>query len=172
MAVRRVQSRKRKVNRTPSQKRLQELFVYDPDIGTLRWRDDRWGGRWGGNVLVVKAGSIVGWIQSNGRRCTTIGGKRFLVRRLIWKLLTGKEPPLLTTRDLREATPSENAFHRGPNKNNTSGVRGVSWKADKCKWEAFIVVNRSKIGLGYFDSIKVAARVRRRAELKYFPRVA
>jgi hypothetical protein len=42
-------------------------------------------------------------------------------------------------------------------KNNTSGVRGVSWNKALRKWNAYVGHNWVQYKLGYFDSIEEAA---------------
>ena len=50
-----------------------------------------------------------------------------------------------------------------PNANNSSGVRGVSWHKGRKKWCARIEVDKKTKCLGYFSSIKDAARAREEA---------
>lgn len=69
-------------------------------------------------------------------------------------------------KNLRFSTPSQNARNRKKNIRNKSGVTGVSKKKDK--WFATICVNGNKIGLGYFQNIEDAIKVRKEAEEKYF----
>lgn len=53
-----------------------------------------------------------------------------------------------------------NAHNRGLNKNNTSGFKGVYWKKDRSKWAAKIMYKYKHIHLGYYMTIKEAARAR------------
>ena len=53
-------------------------------------------------------------------------------------------------------------------KDNTSGVRGVSWHSQSKKWWAGIAFQKKKIYLGIFDNIEDAAKARKLAEEKYF----
>ena len=53
-------------------------------------------------------------------------------------------------------------------KNNTSGVRGVSWHKGMSKWQARITFQGKTISLGYHDDIADAAAARKEAEQKYF----
>lgn len=53
-------------------------------------------------------------------------------------------------------------------KNNTSGVKGVSWRKDDKMWIARIGVNKTRIFLGYFNSFEDAVVTRKEAEQKYF----
>ena len=51
--------------------------------------------------------------------------------------------------NLRYVTPSVNSH-------NTEKVKGFSWKKDKQKWKAYIVVNRIQYHLGYFETAEEA----------------
>lgn len=53
-------------------------------------------------------------------------------------------------------------------KNNTSGHKGVYWKKDKEKWQAYIQVHGKRIHLGYFDKIDDAIKAREEGEELYF----
>ena len=52
------------------------------------------------------------------------------------------------------------------NKNNTSGVTGVTWSKKEGKWRAQIMFKRKNYYLGDFDKIEDATRVRKLAEDK------
>ena len=69
---------------------------------------------------------------------------------------------------LRLATSKQNQEHRtGPNRNSTSGVRGVVWSRRKQKWNAQTNHNGSYVFVGYFDDIQEAeaAVIAKRREL-------
>jgi hypothetical protein len=70
--------------------------------------------------------------------------------------------------NLRLATKSQNAMNSKLRINNTSGIKGVSWKKDKNKWLAYIDFNSKRIFIGYFDNLKDAAKSRIKTELEYF----
>ncbi len=69
---------------------------------------------------------------------------------------------------LRIVTPSQNQMNRKIHKNNTSGVKGVSWHKASEKWRAYISINKKHTELGYFDDFEEAVKVRKEAELKYY----
>ena len=54
------------------------------------------------------------------------------------------------------------------NKNNKSGIRGVSWDSSRSKWAACITFKRKTIHLGRFDNKMDAINARNKAEKKYF----
>ena len=69
--------------------------------------------------------------------------------------------------NLRPSTASTNGWNRsGTNRNNTSGVPGVS--RNRGGWMAYLNVNRKRIHLGTFPTIAEAAAVRKAAELVHF----
>lgn len=70
--------------------------------------------------------------------------------------------------NLRLVTPAENAMNAIASKNNTSGIKGVSWSKSSNKWYATIGVNYKTINLGKFDLIEDAINARLEAEKKYF----
>ncbi|WP_260164830.1 AP2 domain-containing protein [Lentilactobacillus buchneri] len=54
------------------------------------------------------------------------------------------------------------------NKNNKSGIKGVSWDNGRNKWRAYIRIKRKAISLGYFTNKADAIVARKEAEEKYF----
>ena len=52
--------------------------------------------------------------------------------------------------------------------NNTSGILGVRYRADRSKWYAEIQVNNKRIRLGSYIDKESAVRARLEAEIKYF----
>lgn len=53
-------------------------------------------------------------------------------------------------------------------KNNTSGVKGVSWLKRLNKWQVGIQINKKNIYLGVYSNFDEAVKVRKEAEDKYF----
>lgn len=60
--------------------------------------------------------------------------------------------------NLREATSVQNACNRRLGSKNTSGFKGVSWKAASKKWVARIKTHGKATHLGYFSTPQEAAR--------------
>lgn len=59
--------------------------------------------------------------------------------------------------NLRMATKAENGQNRvNLAKNNTSGVRGVTWHKTRKRWMGSVVVNQKAIHVGFFDDIETA----------------
>lgn len=76
--------------------------------------------------------------------------------------------------NLRIGTQRDNSRNRSIAVDNTSGVTGV-WKDKNAitnKWVAEIMVNRKKISLGRYETLEEAAKIRRKAEEKYFDEYA
>ncbi len=62
--------------------------------------------------------------------------------------------------NLRICTHQQNQMNQPIQKNNTSGVSGVSWYAPRKKFRARIKVNQKEIHLGYFDTFDDAVKAR------------
>lgn len=69
---------------------------------------------------------------------------------------------------LRIVTYSENQQNTRMNKNNTSGIKGVTWHKRDKRWKARIKVNQKYINLGSFNTKEEAKQAREIAEEKYF----
>lgn len=63
--------------------------------------------------------------------------------------------------NLRFATHSENSQNRKHQTNNTSGYRGVAWHKRLQKWQVRCATNGTRLHLGYYDDLEVAAAVAR-----------
>lgn len=72
--------------------------------------------------------------------------------------------------NLRIASRSENHQNRaGAQRNNRSGVRGVSWNVRKRKWQVQIKVSGQRLFLGYFTSIAMAEAAVKLARQTFMP---
>ena len=70
--------------------------------------------------------------------------------------------------NLRPCTPLENAQNKSIQRNNLSGISGVSWENDRQKWKAFIKIDKKDKRLGNFINKEDAIKARLEAEAKYF----
>ena len=70
--------------------------------------------------------------------------------------------------NLRECTTQQNGMNRGPQKNNSSGYKGVGWSKKSSKWRAQIRFNNKSIYLGLFDDKKEAAKIYNKEAKKLF----
>ena len=68
----------------------------------------------------------------------------------------------------RWSTTTEQARNKGIYKNNTSGVKGVSWNTKLQKYEVYIGVNYKLIKLGFYSTLTEASAARKRGECKYW----
>jgi hypothetical protein len=103
-------------------------------------------------------------------------GKRSHVslHRLLWKHWGMPDAPEIDHRNmngldcrrenLRAADAHGNNCNKGLQKNNKTGVKGVSWSEKHGKWHAQIGHHRRKVHLGFFADIKEATRARAEAE--------
>jgi hypothetical protein len=69
--------------------------------------------------------------------------------------------------NLREATQSQNSQNSKLRKNNTSGIKGVSWDEKRQRWEVKLYVNYKKIHIGYFLKLEDAKAAIEKARKKY-----
>lgn len=142
----------------PDQNLLLDLFAYDPESGLLTRRVTQ-----GGRVC----GELAGGLTAKGYLALRVGGKTYKAHRIIWKMMTGDEPPEIDHRDmvpsnncwsnLRAADHARNMANRGPLRNNTSGFKGVCFHKRQRAWCASIKVNGRQIYLGAFATKEDAA---------------
>src|SRR4029077_7724268 len=156
----------RKPTRTlPSFAYLRQCFNYNRRSGLIHWKErprehfstdgdwKKWNTRY--------AGTIAGNITVHGYRCIAIGHRIYRSPRIIWKLVTGEEPPeQIDHKDtnslndawanLRIATQPEQSQNTSIRTDNTSGYRGVSRNGKK--WKAQIGIDNAIRHLGTFDT--------------------
>lgn len=70
--------------------------------------------------------------------------------------------------NLRIANNSQNDRNRGPQSNNTSGLKGVFWCERRGVWVAQICVDGRRIQLGAYSTAEDAARAYNAAALRHF----
>lgn len=156
----------------PSLERLNELFVYDPLTGDLRWKSIP------ANFRRAKVGDIAGTIGWKGYRVVGIDRVYYLAHRIIWKMMTGEEPAdqidhedtdRLNNRwaNLRPVTNGKNVWNSKLRKDNKSGFKGVHFKQGR--WRAVLggaVNGKKQQHLGCFATAEEAARAWCRAAEK------
>ena len=136
----------------PTQSELMRLFRYEPDTGRLVRLVSR--GR-------AVAGSVAGTRRKTqgGRTLVLMNGKQHAAARLIWCLVTGSwptnhidhidgDPSNDKWDNLREANRCQNQWNRGVNRNNKTGLKGVTetWGG----WRARIRANGKTLELGKY----------------------
>jgi len=101
--------------------------------------------------------------------------KKVFAHRVVWKLVTGEEPPTeidhidgngLNNRwdNLRDGSHGENSRNMALSKRNTSGYNGI--RKQRNRWAAVFREGGKDVYLGSFDSKKEAAEVARKARLE------
>jgi len=70
--------------------------------------------------------------------------------------------------NLRTVTASINRFNQGLRRDNTSGIKGVSWDKSKNIWKVRIWKNYKEFFLGGFSNLEDAILVRKQAEKIYY----
>ena len=152
---------------------LRECFAYNPITGVLTWRKRprrhftikriwlTWTTRYAMNTA--------GRLTQKGHIGIVLNGTTFFSHRIIWKLMTGREP-LITIdhangkpsdnrwRNLRAATIRQQSWNSRINKDNTSGYRGVSKIGNR--WMVRIrTLNNERIYLGCYPTAAAAGAV-------------
>lgn len=150
---------------------LRSVLDYDSETGVFKWRKrmNRKG----------HVGAPAGTPDSKGYVQIRLYERAYKAHRLAWLHTYGVWPQLVIDHingdrtdnriaNLRQATGSQNHANSRRYKNNTSGVKGVSWVERVGKWRAYIVVNRRQTHLGLFDNREDAAASYRAAAEAHF----
>lgn len=141
--------------------RARELLELDPAIGIVRNRVTR-GGR-------AKAGEVAGTVRSDGYLTISIGGRRYLMHRVVWLLHHGRWPVGILDHinrqrgdnrpeNLREVTALQNMANRDQPQRvaNLTGLRGIAQRGHK--WIAQISIGGRLRHLGRHATPGDAAR--------------
>jgi len=151
-----------------TQELLHERFDYSPETGVLTYRV---------STNKSKPGDIAGF-NVRGYLRVVFCGQRLGVHRLIFMWVTGRWPKEVDHinhdradnrwENLREVTGSvENGKNRTKSKNNTSGVMGVRFEADRGKWLVRINTGYRYKNLGRYADFSDAVAARKAAEIQY-----
>lgn len=164
----------------PPVARLRELLNYDPDNGLLSWKP-RAGNRpcpqWIAWFNTHRAGQQVGSPGPCGHITVIIDRKIYMAHRIIYKMMTGKEPPEYLDhincvpndnrwRNLRAATSAQNRMNtkaRRDNQLSTKGVYSRKLVRGLC-YIASIGWNGRTKHLGVFETLSEAKAARLAAE--------
>jgi hypothetical protein len=149
---------------------LRECFDYNPETGAFVWRarprhhfesDRRWR-----QANTRSAGKIAGTPNKFGHIWTGLGDGRFYVHRIIWKMMTGEEPPELDHHNrkpfdnrwsnLRIATRRNNTQNKTVRSDAASGLKGVRPDKRSGRYGAEICIGGNKRWLGTFESKEAA----------------
>lgn len=140
--------------------RIHELLKYTPETGIFTWQKTL------SNRAV--AGSVAGYIHTNGYRRIRIDRKSYAAHQLAFLWMTGAFPGadvdhVNGVRDdnrwnnLRKASRAENLQNIKLPKGSKSGYLGVSWSAVKSQWHARITCSGVNKHLGYFQTPEKAS---------------
>lgn len=155
----------RVLRKKPTHQRVLELLDYEPETGLFHWKSHRTG--------TAPKGAAAGSLQvnKNGTRYTRIciDGTNLSAHRLAWFYVHGAWPKDqidhadgngLNNRigNLREANSFQNAQNRRIKRTNKSGIKGISWKKSRQKWQAQIECNGIAFHLGSFATKEEAGQ--------------
>jgi hypothetical protein len=155
----------------PPAKYLHGLLSYDAQTGKLIWIST--GRR-------VPVGTEAGWVGHHGRRYLEIDGISYFAHRIIWKMMTGRDPNpeidhINLIRDdnrwanLREASWSENAQNRAKRRDSKNKYKGIRCDKRSGKWCARIQSKSGKrLEFGWFASPEEAYAIYCAEATKHF----
>ena len=165
----------RKMRADITGEQLRSLYHYDSSTGVFVRKVRAHDGPWNWNARY--AGKVAGFLY-RGYSFICIERRTYAAHRLAFLYIHDRWPVGEIDHangdrsdnriaNLREATNSQNQFNKGPNQNNTSGFKGVSWCADKKRWAARIRVNRRLLNLGRYKTPEAAHAAYVAAALRY-----
>lgn len=162
-----------KSKKLPPLKFLQECFSYSPVDGRLVYKqrprrhfvDLRRMRVWN----TRHSGKEAFYMDDRGYLQGHLDGHRLYAHRVIWKIMTGDDPPSLVDHkdrdrrnnrwtNLRLANHSQNAI-------NSTMSKGVLFDKSRGKWMAYTKINQKMINIGRFDC-KKDAEIARAAKVK------
>ena len=170
----------------PEREMLNSLLDYNEDTGLLYWKArvaslfesgkhsaEHTCNRWNSKFAGKEAFTCVG---TDGYRKGSINNHLYRAHRIIWKMLTGEEPPEVDhingTRldnrkvNLRGVTSTENRRNAARHRDTKSPHNGVR-KAPQGGWQSYITVDYKWINLGCYSSLEEAVAARKAGELAF-----
>jgi hypothetical protein len=151
-----------------TQERLKELLDYAPETGIFTWRVEH---------PRAKKGVEAGAVDYYGYVVIRLDTVLYKAHRLAWLYVNGEWPALNIDHinrnksdnrvdNLRLANQSVNMHNVSARSNSKSGVSGVTWRADRNKWNARIKIGYKNFNLGLFDDKAAAIAARHLAEAR------
>ncbi len=153
-----------------TQEELKRQLSYDPQTGLFT--------RLVANASNVRIGDIAGTDDGSGYTRIRVHKIIYPAHRLAFLYMTGAFPLEQVDHqngirddnrwiNLRAVSFEENRRNHKTQRNNTSGVPGVSWDNKISRWVARIGAGGKRVVLGTFDDFEKAIEVRLSAELEY-----
>jgi hypothetical protein len=147
----------------PDVELLKQRYNYNPITGVVTGR---------------RNGKVLRWTDSHGYLKVRVNKEAFKLARIIWKIVTGKDPVGevdhidLNRRNnrwtnLRDATSAQNNRNRKP-KTNKGKLKGANWHKRTGRYESSICVNGKRIYLGSFATAAEANAKYRAAAIEHF----
>ena len=141
----------------PTQELIRELFDY---------RD---GKLFRSQQNPSKKGVVSGSLDSRGYLTSSVCGRSYQNHRLIYTMFFGGCPEFLDhinniktdnrVENLRPATRAENNSNVGLRRDNTSGVKGVSWHSRDQRWAVRVNIGGTTKHYGYYTDLVQATEV-------------
>lgn len=133
--------------------------------------------------LFRKSGKLAGGVHPLGYVKVRADGKMYMAHRLIWKMFNkdfevgtldhiNNKPADNRIENLRTATRAENNRNAVLRKDNTSGVKGVSWNTRDKRWTVAIMLDGKRKTLGNYKDLELAELVSWEARDKFHGKFA
>lgn len=146
------------------------LKVFEYKDGQLFWRAPT-------NPKRTPVGSLAGTVSKRGYIHVQYQRKIYKAHRIVYLMFTGQYCDLIDhingvltdnrIENLRPATVAQNQRNAAIRKDNSSGVKNVSWHKRVNKWGVQLSINSVVKHFGYYDDIELAELVAMEARNKY-----
>jgi hypothetical protein len=149
---------------------FQSILDYDHEKGIFYWKISK--------SSRAQKGKQAGYIHCYGYRIISIDKKNYQEHRLVWLFNHGVWPKNMLDHingirddnricNLREANIYQNNYNAKLRKDNTSGVKGVTWNKWNKKWHVQMRHNGKNKFYGYFEDLELAELVINEIRKKY-----